>query len=89
MGVDIQQIKPIKSAGLAKRILAKKEAGELLQIWSAKEAYVKYTGEGLSKDFRELITDFTRGTITDIKSGEVKQLMQLNVLPDYVLSICV
>lgn len=58
VGVDVQQGMPLSD--LAYRILCPKDDvpdmsdETLLTLWSAKESYVKLTGEGMTLDFRDL-----------------------------------
>ncbi|MBE6516888.1 MAG: 4'-phosphopantetheinyl transferase superfamily protein [Thermoplasmata archaeon] len=56
VGVDVQESRSM--GNIASRILSPKESALsdtiLLSIWAAKESYVKMTGEGLSKDFRDI-----------------------------------
>lgn len=56
VGVDIQESRPLESVahlilGLAEDV-PYTDNDALLTIWTAKESYVKLTGEGMSKDFR-------------------------------------
>lgn len=96
-GVDIQEYRSIKM-NLADKILHERERSlyginlqpkQLLQIWAAKEAFVKCTGDGLSKDFKELCVDFTAGEVTDTVNGKRLQLMMPEALEGYVLAVCV
>lgn len=95
IGVDIQEYRSI-TGKLADRILHERECSlyrklqpeQLLQIWAAKEAFVKCTGDGLSKDFRELCVDFTAGEVTDTVNGKRLQLMLSEAVEGYVLAVC-
>ena len=49
---------------------------------------MKCTGAGLSKDFRQLRTDFTNGNVIDTKCGEKKRLYEYADLPRYALCLC-
>lgn len=63
VGVDIEAVRKIRE-GMVERVLTKTERGWLekredkessfIRLWNLKESYVKMTGEGLSKDFREI-----------------------------------
>ena len=60
VGIDIQKIQRY-SPGLVKRILTKQEQAQLEQtkekealfckLWSQKESYVKWSGEGITREF--------------------------------------
>lgn len=65
------------------------EVHMFFQIWAAKEAFVKCTGEGLAKDFKELLTDFSKGEIIDIRTGQKCRIYINNTLPGYQLAVCV
>ncbi len=56
--------------------------------WTAKEAFVKYTGEGLGKDFRQLFTDDLNHCVTDTVTQVSLPLTQMQIVPGYSLSIC-
>lgn len=91
VGVDIQKWRPV-SDSLMKRILHIQEPydiGEegLFSIWTAKEAFVKCTGEGLHKDFRQLFTDFHKERVTDTKTGSSLPVKQLHLLPGYSVAV--
>lgn len=100
VGVDIQEWRKLSMDNMAKRIFDGKEmeiwqkhSGEakksyFYSVWTAKEACVKCTGAGLSKDFRQLRTDFTNGNVIDTKSGEKKRLYEYADLPGYALCLC-
>lgn len=92
VGVDIQKWRPV-SDSFMNRILHVQEScdrgeEELFSIWSAKEAYVKCTGEGLHKDFRQLFTDYRNELVTDTQTGISLPVIQLKLLPGYSVSVC-
>lgn len=68
--------------------LHEEEVTGFYRLWTAKEACVKYTGRGLSKDFRELFTDFEKGEIKDTVTEERWQLYFANGPEGYSLAIC-
>lgn len=80
VGVDVQAFRKCRQAKIAKRFYtpdeqeyaaAMGEAG-FFQIWTRKEAYVKYTGEGLTKEmkfFSTLKSDNVSFVDFDIREG--------------------
>ncbi len=54
-----------------------------LQLWTAKEAWVKYTGEGLGVDFRTLPAAAADGLHETLFGRRLEQ----TVTEDYVLSV--
>ncbi len=97
IGVDMQEVRPIKEESLRNKICSTEEllrlsseglnrGEDIFRIWTAKEAYVKYTGEGLKKDFRELQVDFENGII---QNGDIKRNVFFPEGPQgYVLVVC-
>ena len=69
VGIDAEEMDRKVTPGLARRLYASAEretapsASEgMLRYWTLKEAYLKYTGEGLRRDLRELTFLFPDGT---------------------------
>ena len=99
IGVDIQYHRRNIKEGVLKKVLHEIEKGEygdfgeeekeslFFQIWAAKEAYSKYTGEGLAIDFRLLLTDFKEGNILDTRTGIKHNLHMVGTLPDYAIAV--
>lgn len=88
IGVDIQKVKaPVRDA-LARRVRQDNEQGDFFDIWAAKEAYCKCTGEGLLKDFRSLRCDFEDMLVEDTESGKKRQLYLWKRLAGYSAAIC-
>lgn len=54
-----------------------------LQLWTAKEAWVKYTGEGLGVDFRTLPAAAADGLHETLFGRRLEQ----TITEDYVLSV--
>lgn len=84
LGIDIQYHKHSNIERLAKRILTQKEWKKFRSSsdkthffydrWSEKESYLKYTGEGIRLDMRELSID--------------KVLKHIPIGPDYSCTLC-
>lgn len=96
VGVDIQVTKTAKTIEVAKRFFTTEEADFItdndrtvfFQIWSRKEAFVKFTGEGISYGFDKFSV---------IKDGEINDnleipfkchLERIQLMDDYECCIC-
>ena len=93
VGVDLEARRPVRAA-LAARICTPEElvftapggrfdSLRFLQLWTAKEAWVKYTGEGLGIDFRTLPAAAADGLHETLFGRRLEQ----TVTEDYVLSV--
>ena len=69
-------------------LLSAEEMIDFFRFWTAKEACVKCTGAGLSKDFRELFTDFEKAELTDTVTGEHWRLYTAEEPTGYSSAIC-
>ena len=99
IGVDIQQYRKNIKEGVLKKVFHESEkalyeacAEEekeafFYDIWAAKEAYAKYTGEGLAVDFRLLCTDLLKKEITDTRTGGKCELYISEVVPEYAIAM--
>lgn len=88
VGVDVEKVRGV-AGGLAKRVFSENEMAWLnetaekkdrrfFDIWTKKEALVKYQGTGLVKDLRLL----------DVKSTLLREKLSSFDLDDYIVSIC-
>jgi len=83
IGIDIQHIGSIADKQkIAKRFfhkdeyeyLKKNEFKEFYSVWTAKESYVKYTGQGITDSFAEFSVADTNGIVEYINAGQIKFL---------------
>lgn len=88
VGVDVEKVRDV-AGGLAKRVFSENEMAWLnetaemkdrrfFDIWTKKEALVKYHGTGLMKDLKLL----------DVKSVSLREQLTSFDLGDYIVSIC-
>lgn len=89
VGIDLQREQGIKAAWrIAPRVLHeteaayRKEGAMIYRIWTVKEAYVKATGEGIRRDFRELCVDFEKETV------QRQPFLLGEPIPGYLLAVC-
>lgn len=93
VGIDLEARRPVRAA-LAARICTPEELVfaapggvfdplRFLQLWTAKEAWVKYTGEGLGVDFRTLPAAAADGLHETLFGRRLEQ----TITEDYVLSV--
>lgn len=79
VGTDIQIEKTARTLEIAKRFFTKEESdfvsengtAAFFQIWSMKEAFVKYTGEGISYGF-DKFSVVIDGKVTDSMENPIK-----------------
>ena len=76
IGADIEALRPIRPA-LAKRVCTPEElryisaggefdSARFLAVWTAKEAYCKYTGEGIAADLRAFAAADAAGLLPEV-----------------------
>ena len=93
IGIDIQKKTREYRRGVAKRFfhpdeyeyLKKNNFKDFFNIWTAKESYVKYTGQGVAKGF-STFTVVRCGHIVNSVNGA--QIKFLPFDPDYCLCLC-
>ncbi len=89
IGFDIQKIRPCKQDLLIKKfhpdekMYYEKLDEELrtvlfFRLWAIKEAYVKYTGEGLSEGFASFRVDMETQSIFDAKQDKVAKYTEIS-----------
>lgn len=79
VGIDIQVHREVDYKCILARMVPADLMGEILSgddvekafytQWALREAYIKWTGEGLSKDLRTIAMDNASFTLLDLKSG--------------------
>lgn len=107
IGVDLEYVRTIKDCQqLAQRFFCESEAAILqtlsdpeqafFQMWTAKEAYLKATGEGIAGGLDQVEVTFSSGQVQGLKSiaGNQKIVNQWQVWsffpqPDYIATIVV
>ncbi len=101
VGCDIERLRDRKSA-IAKRFYSESEKewmeGEkdrlvaFYRIWTARESYVKYTGEGISLDFQRYDVQFSKESSETLSlKGDLKDVFYLGsakVMRDGALQDC-
>ncbi len=102
VGVDVQlrQEKGKRHEGrISARLFHKKEqeyldsGGDFIDVWCAKESYVKYTGRGIGTDFSAFAVAGAQGLLPCVeKDGAEGQpaaaLLRLDPEPAYALCLC-
>ena len=85
IGVDIQEITDCDWVKVANRFfnqqesdfLKEKKKEDFFELWSAKESYVKYTGTGISGNFKEV------SVIPMIEEQTTPQICKVNLKKEY------
>lgn len=103
IGMDVQDDRGLAAGRLlriAERFFAKEEADALFalrreeemrrfffRLWSAKEAYVKYTGKGMAEDFSSFRADPVRGLI--LRGNEtIANLTEVSLPGEFFCTVC-
>ena len=100
VGVDIQKIVPVK-AGLAERFFTEDESRQLKELskekreqlffrmWSIKESYIKFTGQGMKQGIDTFEIDWEKGCIRDKANSEIKAYFdEYPYIEGYSLAVC-
>lgn len=94
VGADIQEKRKMNPS-VWKRVLSKEEEKKelskkysFIQIWTVKESYVKMTGEGLKRDFREIAVDDKKKVIRDIRGNTAAYYQEIPMPAGYAGCIC-
>ena len=99
VGLDIKRCGRRINPAVAEKVLHKEEKRIYADLqeekdlfffrhWAAKEAYVKCTGEGLSRSFSGLLVDWKEGMVTDTQEGRSRKLHVVQAPEGYVLFAC-
>ena len=66
-----------------------REGGDFFSVWTAKESYVKYTGEGMGREFGSFAVADENGMLPFVRSdGPRAALLLLPAPPSYSLCLC-
>ncbi len=107
VGIDVEEIRCLPDAEqIASKVLSPRERGSLrlappwdvdrrfLQYWTAKEAFVKATGEGLTRDIGGVEIDLTLGSRPGLLSLDGDQLdasrwrlIDIRTIPGFVAAL--
>ena len=100
VGLDVQQYVTVKE-GLAKRFFTKEECATLesveghtqyeqlfFELWSIKESYIKYTGQGMKQGIDTFTIDKEKEQIKDHDETVSYQVIKIDKLPEYAISAC-
>ena len=93
IGIDVQQFQTCRMERIAKRFFHPKEATWIKErgqkafflVWTAKESYVKFTGEGITDEFAAFSVVDDKGNI-DVCNHAVLQHIPFS--EDYAFCIC-
>lgn len=96
VGIDIQEYRSLNRNKIRARFytdLEKKQAESaemFFRIWSAKEAYMKYTGKGFSEGFDtfSVLPESAIVVCSDSDSRPLAYLQEPLILPGYSCSLC-
>lgn len=100
VGIDIQEHRKFKN-DIPKRFFCQEEAAHIgkkkteeekqnlfFRYWSAKESFVKLTGEGMKRDFHSFFVDLKNDRIlSKDKEEQLAYLMEYPCLEDYTIMV--
>ncbi len=97
VGIDIQNIKSAKTIEVAKRFFADQESEyveqngdeSFFEIWTRKEAFVKYMGQGISYGFDKFSVVENREIVNEMKKPVDCIFEKVETLNDYVGYVCI
>jgi len=98
VGLDLQAHKNCDKRAIARRFfhpdeydyLEKEDFLSFFEVWTAKESYLKYTGEGLSRGLGSFSVIDASGLAVGIESGNgTAALRHCNPFPGYSMCVCV
>lgn len=87
VGIDIQMVKDVRPSLAARICLEDEMKYPPLDVWSAKEAYVKLTGEGLYRSFDSFRADIDEGKVCDLSGNELARITRIS-LPEGYTGFC-
>lgn len=97
VGIDIEKMRPYNPK-VADRILSDQEweflqksqdkGKDFIRFWTLKEAYGKYTGKGLSMDFKEIML-YWREDGEIFSNDSTVRFFQWEINQEYYLALCV
>ena len=93
VGLDIQLIREKGVCSVAKRFFHPEEYrylqetgfSDLFSLWTAKESYVKFTGEGITDGFSAFSVVDSQGLLSSVNGAELKLIP---FLPEYRICVC-
>ncbi|MDX2362356.1 MAG: 4'-phosphopantetheinyl transferase superfamily protein [Crocinitomicaceae bacterium] len=91
LGIDLEPVRETFKESILKRIVHPEDhlkiesAAQFYQLWSIKEAFVKYIGTGLHVPLKEVMISRIDGDFIEVKSSEQKaEIRSVEVVKDHV-----
>ena len=91
IGLDVEQVRSCTPQGIQSRFFHPDERayveqnGDFFRVWTAKESYVKYTGEGITDSFASFSTVCGHSIAEGVRGVQLKHIP---VDPDYRVCVC-